>query len=69
MADGWDDLDGDAEYEPAELAERLCEAIPAGLELAIFEMMWGIPHPDGATVLTVIGRYHPGQEDRQGSAR
>ncbi len=59
VVDGWDDLDGDAEYEPADLAEQLCEAIPAGRELATFEMMARIPHPDAATVLTVIGRHHP----------
>jgi hypothetical protein len=57
--DGWDDVDGDVEYEPADLAERLREAIPAGRELATFEMMARIPHPDAATVLTVIGRQHP----------
>ena len=59
VADGWDDLDDDDEYEPAELAERLGEAIPAGREPAAFEMMARVPHPDAATVLTVIGRYHP----------
>ncbi len=61
-ADGWDDLDNmdeDAEHEPADLAERLREAIPAGRELAAFEMMARAPHPDAASVLTVIGRYHP----------
>ena len=59
VADGWDDLDDEAEYEPVALAERLGEAIPAGRELAAFEMMARVPHPDAASVLTVIGRYHP----------
>jgi len=59
VVDGWDDVDGDAEYEPSDLAEQLREAIPAGRELATFEMMARIPHPDAAIVLTVIGRHHP----------
>jgi hypothetical protein len=59
VADGWDDLDDDDEHEPAELAKRLGEAIPAGREPAAFEMMARVPHPDAATVLTVIGKYHP----------
>jgi hypothetical protein len=59
VVDGWDEVDGDVEYEPADLAERLRDAIPAGRELAAFEMMARVPHPDAASVLTVIGRYHP----------
>jgi hypothetical protein len=57
-AEGWDDVAEDAEYEPAVLAERLAESIPAGQEPAAFEMMARVPHPDAANVLTVIGRYH-----------
>jgi hypothetical protein len=56
---GWDDLDDEAEYDPADLAEQLREAIPAGQEPAVFEMMARTPHPDAANVLTVIGRHHP----------
>ena len=59
VADGWDDVDDGGEYEPAALAKRLGEAIPAGREPAAFEMMARVPHPDAASVLTVIGRYHP----------
>ncbi len=59
VADGWDDVDDEGEYEPAALAKRLGEAIPAGREPAAFEMMARVPHPDAASVLTVIGRYHP----------
>jgi len=59
VVDGWDDIDDDAEHEPAVLAERLGEAIPAGRELMTFEMMARVPHPDAPKVLTVIGRYHP----------
>jgi hypothetical protein len=58
VVDGWDDVD-DADYEPAALASRLGDAIPAGRELAAFEMMARIPHPEAASVLTVIGRHHP----------
>jgi hypothetical protein len=59
VVDGWDDVDHDVEYEPAAIAKRLGEAIPAGREPAAFEMMARVPHPDAASVLTVIGRYHP----------
>jgi len=58
-AEGWDDLSGEDDREPEELAKRLGEAIPAGQELAMFEVMARIPHPDAADVLTVIGRRHP----------
>lgn len=56
--EGWDDLDN-AENDPADLARWLREAIPAGQEPAVFEVMARIPHPDAANVLTVIGRRHP----------
>jgi hypothetical protein len=58
-AEGWDDLSDDAGREPEALAKRLGEAIPAGQELAVFELMARVPHPDAADVLTVIGRHHP----------
>ena len=58
-AEGWDDLSDDAGREPEDLAQRLGEAIPAGQELAVFELMARGPHPDAADVLTVIGRHHP----------
>ncbi len=59
VADGWDDVDDEVEYEPAALAKRLGEAIPAGREPAVFEMIARVPHPAAASVLTVIGRHHP----------
>ncbi len=59
VMEGWDELDDDAEHDPAELAERLRAAIPAGEEPAVFEMMARVPHPDAANVLTMVGRYHP----------
>jgi hypothetical protein len=57
--EGWNELDDDAEHDPAALAKRLREAIPAGEEPAVFELMARVPHPDAASVLTVVGRYHP----------
>ena len=48
--------------EPEALAERLSEAIPAGQEMAVFELMARLPHPDAADVLTVIGRHHPDKQ-------
>jgi hypothetical protein len=59
VAEGWDDPSEDDEREPEALAKRLGEAIPPGQELAVFELMARIPHPDAADVLTVIGRRHP----------
>jgi len=58
-AEGWDDLSDDAGHEPEALAKRLGEAIPAGQELVVFELMARVPHPEAADVLTVIGRQHP----------
>ena len=66
---GWNDLDDDAERDPAVLAERLREAIPAGEEPAVFEVMARAPHPDAASVLTVIGRYHPDKQIAKAAAR
>jgi hypothetical protein len=58
-AEGWDDPGDDAGYEPEALVKRLSETIPAGQELAVFELMARAPHPDAADVLTVIGKHHP----------
>ena len=58
-AEGWDDPGDDTGLQPEALAKRLGEAIPAGQELAMFELMARLPHPDAADVLTVIGRRHP----------
>ena len=58
-AAGWNDVSDDADYEPGALATELGEAIPAGQELAVFELMARVPHPDAADVLTdcfVVGR-------------
>jgi hypothetical protein len=61
-AEGWDDLSDDVGREPEALASQLGEAIPTGQELAIFELMARLPHPDAADVLTVIGRRHPDKQ-------
>ncbi len=61
-AEGWDDLSDDVSREPEALAKQLSEAIPAGQEMAIFELMARLPHPDAANVLTVIGRHHPDKQ-------
>jgi hypothetical protein len=58
-AEGWDDLSDEDGSEPEALAKQLGETIPAGRELAMFELMARLPHPDAADVLTVIGRRHP----------
>ena len=58
-AEGWDDPGDDAGHEPEALVKRLSEAVPAGQELAVFELMARVPHPDAADVLTVIGKHHP----------
>jgi hypothetical protein len=58
VADGWGDPDDD-DVEPSALAGRLREAIPPGREMAAFETIARVPHPDAADVLTVIGRHHP----------
>src|SRR5690242_1093745 len=58
-AEGWDDPGDDASHEPEALVKRLSEMVPAGQELAVFELMARAPHPDAADVLTVIGKHHP----------
>jgi len=45
--------------EPEELERQLRDAVPAGEELAVFETMWRLPHPDAADVLKLIGAHHP----------
>jgi hypothetical protein len=58
-AEGWADLSDDVGREPEVLAKRLGEAVPAGQEPALFEMMARVSHPDAADVLGVIGKHHP----------
>jgi hypothetical protein len=58
-AEGWDDPGDDVSRGPDALTRRLAEAVPAGQELAVFELMARVPHPDAADVLTAIGKHHP----------
>ena len=58
-AEGWDDPGADAGHEPEALVKRLGETVPAGQELAVFELMARVQHPDAADVLAVIGKHHP----------
>ncbi len=58
-AEGWADPGDDASRGPDALTRRLAEAVPAGQELAVFELMARVPHPDAADVLTAIGKHHP----------
>lgn len=46
-------------FGPEELDEELRQAVPAGQEREIFEVMWRIPHPEVHDVLTLLGTHHP----------
>jgi hypothetical protein len=58
-AEGWDDPGDEAGRGPDALTRRLAETVPAGQELAVFELMARVPHPDAVGVLTAIGKHHP----------
>jgi hypothetical protein len=51
------ELDG-----PEDIARQLGDAVPAGRELEIFELMWRLPHPAAGDVLTLLGAHHPNRE-------
>ncbi|HEY2261451.1 MAG TPA: hypothetical protein VGI96_02365 [Streptosporangiaceae bacterium] len=57
------------EFEPAELAEQLAEALPAGAEEEIYDAMSRLPHPDAAAVLTLIGQQHPDKKMAKAARR
>jgi hypothetical protein len=44
---------------PEELPRQLRESVPAGQEQRVFDAMSLSPHPDAASVLSMIGRHHP----------
>jgi hypothetical protein len=44
---------------PEEIAGQVKESIPPGQEDELFAVMWRLPHPDAADVLTAIGEHHP----------
>lgn len=50
---------GDAKPDPRQVAEQFREAVPAGEEAWIFDLMSRSSHPDVVRVLTVLGHHHP----------
>lgn len=48
--------------DPDELAATFAEAVPAGQEAAVFELMWRGPHPDVVEVLHHVGKFHPDKQ-------
>jgi hypothetical protein len=44
---------------PDELPQQIRDSIPAGQEQQVFDAMSLSPHPDAASVLSLIGRHHP----------
>jgi hypothetical protein len=44
---------------PEDIARQLGDAVPAGREQEIFEVMWRIPHPSADDVLSLLGAHHP----------
>jgi hypothetical protein len=57
------------ELEPAELAEPLADALPAGAEEEMFDTMARLPHPEAAAVLTLIGQQHPDKKVAKAARR
>jgi hypothetical protein len=51
------DVDG-----PEEIAAQLSNAVPAGQEQEIFDIMWRLPHPDAGEVLSLLGTHHPDKQ-------
>src|SRR5207302_6803932 len=47
---------------PDEIAAQLADAVPAGQEPEIFEVMWRLPHPSAGEVLTLLGTHHPDKQ-------
>lgn len=47
---------------PEELAAQLSDAVPAGQEQEIFDIMWRLPHPSAGEVLTLLGAHHPDKQ-------
>jgi hypothetical protein len=45
--------------DPDDLPQQIRDAIPAGQEQQAFEAISLSPHPDAASVLSLIGRHHP----------
>ena len=47
---------------PEELATQLSDAVPAGQEQEIFDVMWRLAHPSAGEVLTLLGTHHPDKQ-------
>jgi hypothetical protein len=48
--------------DPDELAATFSEAVPAGQEAVVFDLMWRGSHPDVIEVLQHIGKHHPDKQ-------
>jgi hypothetical protein len=57
------------EFEPADLAEQLADALPSGAEEEMFDAMSRLPHPDAPAVLTLIGQQHPDKKVAKAARR
>jgi hypothetical protein len=44
---------------PHEIAVAFAQAVPAGEEASVLDMLWRGSHPDAERVLTHLGRFHP----------
>jgi hypothetical protein len=47
---------------PEEIAAQLSDAVPAGQEQEIFDVMWRLPHPSAGEVLSLLGTHHPDKQ-------
>jgi hypothetical protein len=45
--------------DPDELPQQIRDAIPPGQEQQAFDAISLSPHPDAASVLSLIGKHHP----------
>ena len=45
--------------DPDELPQQIRDAVPPGQEQQVFDAMSQSPHPDAASVLSLIGQHHP----------
>jgi hypothetical protein len=48
--------------DPEDLPQQISAAIPAGQEQQAFDAISMSPHPDAASLLTLIGRHHPDKQ-------
>lgn len=55
--------------DPDDLPQQIRDAIPAGQEQQAFDAISLSPHPDAASVLTLIGRHHPDKQIAKAARR